>query len=134
MSMVYICFVFCFQQKTADDMRISDGSSDVCSSDLPICLSAADQAARADQSRGNKDQARSTPIRASTSLRERSSSRNTPTIRLVTMPTPGVRTPRAVMQAWVAAMTTAPPCGLTCYQDRKTVGRGKRVERRGVIG
>src|SRR3546814_3800806 len=29
-----IVFVFCFKQKTAYDLRISDWSSDVCSSDL----------------------------------------------------------------------------------------------------
>src|SRR3546814_9528963 len=28
-------FLFCFQQKTAYELRISDWSSDVCSSDLP---------------------------------------------------------------------------------------------------
>src|SRR3546814_10101292 len=28
------CFFFCFKQKTAYEMRISDWSSDVCSSDL----------------------------------------------------------------------------------------------------
>src|SRR3546814_7793178 len=32
-SCVYVC-VFFFKQKTADEMRISDWSSDVCSSDL----------------------------------------------------------------------------------------------------
>src|SRR3546814_8504434 len=31
------CFVFFFKQKTAYEMRISDWSSDVCSSDLLIC-------------------------------------------------------------------------------------------------
>src|SRR3546814_2774871 len=31
-------FVFFFKQKTAYEMRISDWSSDVCSSDLPHCL------------------------------------------------------------------------------------------------
>src|SRR3546814_8677760 len=30
------CFVFFFKQKTAYDMRISDWSSDVCSSDLAV--------------------------------------------------------------------------------------------------
>src|SRR3546814_8548229 len=30
-----IIIVFCFKQKTAYEMRISDWSSDVCSSDLP---------------------------------------------------------------------------------------------------
>src|SRR3546814_4026622 len=30
-----MCFFFFFKQKTAYDMRISDWSSDVCSSDLP---------------------------------------------------------------------------------------------------
>src|SRR3546814_19430163 len=32
--MVYCVFFFCFKQKTAYEMRISDWSSDVCSSDL----------------------------------------------------------------------------------------------------
>src|SRR3546814_6334580 len=31
---VYVCFHFFFKQKTAYEMRISDWSSDVCSSDL----------------------------------------------------------------------------------------------------
>src|SRR3546814_4241117 len=31
---MYICFFFFFKQKTAYEMRISDWSSDVCSSDL----------------------------------------------------------------------------------------------------
>src|SRR3546814_6772614 len=41
-SVVFVCgvlilvFVFFFKQKTAYEMRISDWSSDVCSSDLPI--------------------------------------------------------------------------------------------------
>src|SRR3546814_5486767 len=30
----FVCFVFFFKQKTAYEMRISDWSSDVCSSDL----------------------------------------------------------------------------------------------------
>src|SRR3546814_4610060 len=32
--LVVVCFVFFFKQKTAYEMRISDWSSDVCSSDL----------------------------------------------------------------------------------------------------
>src|SRR3546814_1430053 len=32
--MLYVCIVFVFKQKTAYEMRISDWSSDVCSSDL----------------------------------------------------------------------------------------------------
>src|SRR3546814_6738410 len=32
--MCVLCCVFCFKQKTAYEMRISDWSSDVCSSDL----------------------------------------------------------------------------------------------------
>src|SRR3546814_5595952 len=31
-----VCFVFLFKQKTAYEMRISDWSSDVCSSDLLV--------------------------------------------------------------------------------------------------
>src|SRR3546814_6092546 len=33
---LFICFVFFFKQKTAYEMRISDWSSDVCSSDLAV--------------------------------------------------------------------------------------------------
>src|SRR3546814_1560281 len=34
--MCVVCCVFFFKQKTAYEMRISDWSSDVCSSDLPV--------------------------------------------------------------------------------------------------
>src|SRR3546814_8830111 len=33
-SRIFLVFFFCFKQKTAYEMRISDWSSDVCSSDL----------------------------------------------------------------------------------------------------
>src|SRR3546814_16988290 len=33
--MLFLCYVFFFNQKTAYEMRIMDWSSDVCSSDLP---------------------------------------------------------------------------------------------------
>src|SRR3546814_1344225 len=36
MSLIFCLFCF-FKQKTAYEMRISDWSSDVCSSDLPAC-------------------------------------------------------------------------------------------------
>src|SRR3546814_373761 len=36
--MFCVCFVFFFKQKTAYEMRISDWSSDVCSSDLFVVL------------------------------------------------------------------------------------------------
>src|SRR3546814_6274233 len=36
MLSVILCFVFFFKQKTAYEMRISDWSSDVCSSDLVL--------------------------------------------------------------------------------------------------
>src|SRR3546814_9767770 len=35
-----LCFFFCFKQKTAYEMRISDWSSDVCSSDLQLFVGA----------------------------------------------------------------------------------------------
>src|SRR3546814_10520928 len=35
-TIVSLFCIFFFKQKTADDMRISDWSSDVCSSDLPV--------------------------------------------------------------------------------------------------
>src|SRR3546814_4531751 len=37
--MFFVFFIFFFKQKTAYEMRISDWSSDVCSSDLPAVLS-----------------------------------------------------------------------------------------------
>src|SRR3546814_3393961 len=40
-------FFFCCKQKTAYEMRISDWSSDVCSSDLIVCRFAGDDADRA---------------------------------------------------------------------------------------
>src|SRR3546814_20891713 len=36
MSIVFVLFVVFFKQKTADEMRMSDWSSDVCSSDLGL--------------------------------------------------------------------------------------------------
>src|SRR3546814_3824173 len=45
-------FFFCFQQKTAYDRRISDWSSDVCSSDLMRGLSPPDRTAGADHRAG----------------------------------------------------------------------------------
>src|SRR3546814_4420040 len=37
MYLDYLCLFFFFKQKTAYEMRISDWSSDVCSSDLFFC-------------------------------------------------------------------------------------------------
>src|SRR3546814_9496921 len=43
-TILYLCFFFFFKQKTAYEMRISDWSSDVCSSDLdPVRLMTAYQ-------------------------------------------------------------------------------------------
>src|SRR3546814_8409524 len=39
---LYMCFFFFFKQKTAYEMRISDWSSDVCSSDLKDALETAE--------------------------------------------------------------------------------------------
>src|SRR3546814_2578704 len=39
LSIVVVFVFFFFKQKTAYEMRISDWSSDVCSSDLPACAS-----------------------------------------------------------------------------------------------
>src|SRR3546814_3832730 len=47
LDMCFLLLIFFFKQKTAYEMRISDWSSDVCSSDLrPPRRSAWDQAAR----------------------------------------------------------------------------------------
>src|SRR3546814_5473340 len=37
LRMKMLLYVFCFMQKTAYELRISDWSSDVCSSDLTLC-------------------------------------------------------------------------------------------------
>src|SRR3546814_17007867 len=49
-------FCFFFKQKTSYEMRISDWSSDVCSSDLPSLLSAAQQVDGAHQHRTRRRQ------------------------------------------------------------------------------
>src|SRR3546814_3581884 len=49
---LYWKFFFFFKQKTAYEMRISDWSSDVCSSDLNACLRAA--AVRLPRRRGRR--------------------------------------------------------------------------------
>src|SRR3546814_2929644 len=46
----YVVFFFFFKQKTAYEMRISDWSSDVCSSDLRRDVDRADRLHRADRS------------------------------------------------------------------------------------
>src|SRR3546814_2367803 len=43
-SLLYLCSFFFFKQKTAYEMRISDWSSDVCSSDLRIFTTEAGEA------------------------------------------------------------------------------------------
>src|SRR3546814_2611488 len=43
MSLFLFSFFFFFKQKTAYEMRISDWSSDVCSSDLQVCLEGFDE-------------------------------------------------------------------------------------------
>src|SRR3546814_16780774 len=42
LMILMFCRFFFFTQKTADEMRISDGSSDVCSSDLGFVLAIAE--------------------------------------------------------------------------------------------
>src|SRR3546814_2791055 len=43
MLVIVVVFVFFFKQKTAYEMRISDWSSDVCSSDLALAIQGADR-------------------------------------------------------------------------------------------
>src|SRR3546814_12830768 len=51
---VLLSVVCSFKPKTAYDMRISDWSSDVCSSDLPPCRRSKASAARLDPLRGGR--------------------------------------------------------------------------------
>src|SRR3546814_1089336 len=53
MLVLVCCFVFFFKQKTAYEMRISDWSSDVCSSDLPLGGSGAQPVRRGDHGPGH---------------------------------------------------------------------------------
>src|SRR3546814_413272 len=58
--MLYYCVLFCFfffKQKTAYEMRISDWSSDVCSSDLNGLLSLQRRAGKPDLRRGSRSSA-----------------------------------------------------------------------------
>src|SRR3546814_4648028 len=50
---MFLCFFFC-KQKTAYEMRISDWSSDVCSSDLPVADGALRDGAPAAAVRGDR--------------------------------------------------------------------------------
>src|SRR3546814_17851766 len=67
-SMSVLMFVFFFKQKTAYEMRISDWSSDVCSSDLRLVAQpgeeAEDAAARRAARRARQEPAHADPVRA----------------------------------------------------------------------
>src|SRR3546814_3937148 len=52
LALCYLFFVFFFKQKTAYEMRISDWSSDVCSSDLELKICLAPGAMRCGTRRG----------------------------------------------------------------------------------
>src|SRR3546814_1124441 len=56
---MYLCLFFFFKQKTAYEMRISDWSSDVCSSDLSVARAAelACQGAARRQARSRREAA-----------------------------------------------------------------------------
>src|SRR3546814_8433512 len=58
---LHIVFFFFFKQKTADEMRISDWSSDVCSSDLKSDIAVAGDAARAIFDYARRDKAGGKP-------------------------------------------------------------------------
>src|SRR3546814_3161200 len=73
---VVFCFFFFFKQKTAYEMRISDWSSDVCSSDLPAMPSAEKQLIR--WSRPGSMLWRSLPMPTQSGLHHRAEPRNTP--------------------------------------------------------
>src|SRR3546814_8840846 len=67
---VYVCcvwYVFFFKQKTAYEMRISDWSSDVCSSDLPGAVRSTQHQAHVGLGRTNGRNDRW--VRCSTSIR-----------------------------------------------------------------
>src|SRR3546814_9529803 len=55
---LYFYFFFCFKQKTAYEMRISDWSSDVCSSDLAVQGAARALARRQDRAAVDRHRSR----------------------------------------------------------------------------
>src|SRR3546814_19346652 len=57
----FVCFIFFFKQKTAYEMRISDWSSDVCSSDLVRIATPAKRKHRSRSTRRNGAAARIKP-------------------------------------------------------------------------
>src|SRR3546814_6724453 len=54
---LFVCFIFFFKQKTAYELRISDWSSDVCSSDLPRDILAQQRIGDAGQRDGRENRA-----------------------------------------------------------------------------
>src|SRR3546814_2938547 len=70
LSLVCVIVVFFFKQKTAYEMRISDWSSDVCSSDLMGAAQQAGDIARRHQQGRNDDVGRELPGRPGRRLDE----------------------------------------------------------------
>src|SRR3546814_4930914 len=60
--LVFLCIFFFFKQKTAYEMRISDWSSDVCSSDLRRALPARVRSWRSRRTRAPASSAVSIPL------------------------------------------------------------------------
>src|SRR3546814_15850201 len=102
---------FFFKQKTAYEVRISDWSSDVCSSDLVLPRAAA--------------------------LRGRGEGADPPQLGLggaPGQPFPGPACDRAGPAGALAAVARRPPPGAAGGRDRKCVVKGQSVSRRGGLG
>src|SRR3546814_5528749 len=62
LSLHFFAFLFFVKQKTAYEMRISDWSSDVCSSDLPPLFSGCELGARTRPRTGTQKRETSPPV------------------------------------------------------------------------
>src|SRR3546814_18382815 len=115
--MFVVRLFFLFKQKTAYEMRISDWSSDVCSSDLRIAASRRASCATTSASRAEKGQS-SACARISPTAPPRVIRRNTqlPSRRRSTIPA------STNLRTWRDT------------RDRKTAVKGKRVSDRDEIG
>src|SRR3546814_11941224 len=109
MCCLYLCVVFFFKQKTAYEMRISDWSSDVCSSDLAVSSS----------------QARAWRCASAISSRDISLDRSARHCWPSTLPPSAARLNH--LCAWIRSTSTPP-------EDRKSVVQGKGVSVRVDLG
>src|SRR3546814_9042823 len=101
------CFFF-FKQKTAYEMRISDWSSDVCSSDLPT-RTRSTPCSRAFRQGPYRERPRCAPARSSRNWSRKRGG-----------PMPGASAISGRTAIWIAASCCAPPCSRTGRSEEHT--------------